>query len=252
MFSIDDWLITHFFMWKKFDAKAKLKVTKKIIKKEGSNKAILFFPYWSGKSEIYHKISKELKDYTLIYYDYPKEAFSRKVNVSLKYLREVLLDAFNLILDLRKKGYKEISLVGSSLGSNIALKLASMIKVEKVVLNMIDRSLALEIMTSSALGILRKRLKNQGIRFEKLEKIYKFISTEEILPLIKRTNVKILLLLSKNDIFCSLKQFKPVLEEIKDLNIDCKIKINYFLGHILSIYKNLYFNRKIIKFLNKE
>jgi esterase/lipase len=252
MYSIDDVLLTHFFMWKKFDAKAKLKVTRKITGAKKSEKAILFFPFWSGKSDIYLNLSKNFKDYTLIYYDYPKETMSKNIKVSLNYLRQVLKDAFFLILELRKRGYKEITLVGSSLGSNISLKLATMVRVDKIVLNMIDRSLAREIFTSPALAILKKRLEKQGVTLEKMEKIYSFISTEQILPVLKKTNTQVLLYLSKNDIFCSLEEFKPVISRLEELQIKYKLRINRFLGHILSIYKNLFFNKEIINFIKGE
>jgi predicted esterase len=252
MYSFDDWLITQFFMWKKFDARAKLKVTKKIVEEGESKKAIFFFPYWSGKSNLYEGISKNFKDYTLVYYDYPKETLSKNLKVSINYLRNILKDAFNLILDFRKRGYTEIILVGSSLGSNIALKLASMVKVEKLILNMVDRTLAMEILTSPALGILKQRLENEGVLLKNLEGIYKFISTEAVLPIIAKTDTKILLFISKNDIFCNSEQFSPILEQLKRLKINYELKVNTVLGHILSIYKNLYFDREIVKFIKEK
>lgn len=253
MFSIDDWIITQLFMWKKFDARAKLKIKKKIeYPKEKSlalKKAVIFFPYWTGESGIYDYLSLRLKDYTRIYYDYPNEIMSKNINVSLKYLRSILIDAFNLILELRKEGYTEITLVGSSLGSNISLKLASMVKVDKIVLNMIDRSLALEVLKSSAMAPLRKKLEKDGLKLQNLHKIYSFMAVEPLLPNIKKTNAKILLLLSKNDIFCNLSEFQPVLDEMDKLKLDYEVHINKFLGHILSLYRNLFLSRRIIDFI---
>lgn len=253
MFSIDDWLLTYFFMWKKFDARAKLKIKKKVVQGEVDNenckKAILFFPYWTGESSLYNFISLKFKDYTRVYYDYPNEIMSKNVNVSLKYLRAILIDAFNLILDLRKKGYNEITLVGSSLGSNIALKLASMVRVDKIVLNMLDRSLALEVLKSSAYSSLRNKLKKSGLKLENLHRIYSFMAVEPLLANVKKTNAKILLLLSKNDIFCSLKEFKPVIEKMDKLRINYDIHINKIFGHLLSLYTNLFLSKRIVKFI---
>jgi len=253
MYSIDDWVLTHLFMWKKFDAKAKLKIKKKIkwAKNKDSKKAILFFPYWTGTSKLYNLFSWNFRDYTRIFYDYPKEIFSRNVGVSLKYNREVLIDAFNLILDLRKKGYKEIVLVGSSSGSNFALKLSTMIKVDKVVLNMLDRNMAKGIFTSPALSILRRKLEKEGLTLNNVDKIYAFLSTEYILKNLKGIDTKFLILLSKNDIFCTLEQFKPAIKQLDKLGINYKLKINYILGHILSIYRNLYLSREIVNFIRK-
>jgi esterase/lipase len=239
-------------MWKKFDARNKLKVKKQVRIAKNSQKAIFFFPYWTGHSHIYNGIAKSLQDYTLIFYDYPNEIMSANINVSLAYFRNLLKDAFYTILELREKGYDEIILVGSSLGSNIALKLATMVRVDKLVLNMMDRSLAMEIFTSPAMKILKKRLEKQRLTLQKAELVYKFISAEQILPTLKKTNTKILLYLSKNDIFCSLMQFQPVINRFNELKIDYTLKINRFLGHILSIYKNLFFNRGIIDFIKNK
>ena len=256
MYGLDDLILTQFFMWKKFDARAKLKIKKKIVKPtiKGANnkKAIFFFPYWTGTSKLYQLFSRRFQDYTLVFYDYPKEIMSKDVNVSVKYNQQVLLDAFNLILDLRKKEYDEITLIGSSSGSNFALKLATMIKVEKVVLNMLDRNMALGIFHSPALSILRKKLEKEGLNEQNLDKIYAFLSTEYIIPKLTNTKAKILLFLSKNDIFCTLEEFKPVIKKLDSLGIDYRLNINKFLGHILSIYKNIYLSNKIERFIREK
>jgi esterase/lipase len=252
MYSIDDWILTHLFLWKKFDAKAKLKVKKRIVSNKGADKAIFFFPYWTGKSNLYNGLAKNFKDYTQVFYDYPKEIMSRNINVSIKYHRELLVDAFNLILDLRKKGFKKIVLVGSSSGSNFALKLATMVRVDKLVLNMLDRNMASGIFTSPAMSLLRKRLEKQGVTLQNLDKIYAFMSTEYLVPTLKKTNTELLIYLSKNDIFCTFDDFKPVISELDKFKINYKLKINRFLGHILSIYKNLFFSKNIVDFIRKE
>lgn len=253
MWSIDDWLIAKFFMWKKFDARAKLKVSKKIKGNKEARKAIFFFPYWSGKSDLYNGISKKFeKDYTLVFYDYPKETLSKNVKVSMNYLRTILKDAFNLIIEFRRKGYTEIILFGSSLGSNISLKLATMVKVDKIVLNMLDRTLAIEILKSPALSGLRKKIQGEGLSLKNLEAIYEFISSEKQWEILKKTKTKILLMISKNDIFCNEEEFQPILDKMNSLKLNYTLRVNTIFGHILSIYKNLYFSRKIVKFIREE
>jgi hypothetical protein len=250
MKSFVDYILTQHFMWKEFDAKKKFKITKEIIEPEGSKKAIFFFPYWTGKSKIYKKIAKKFPDYTLIFYDYPNEVMSEDVKVSLKYITEILNDAYNLIKDLRKSGYKEINLIGSSFGANIALKLSTMIEVDKVVLNMLDKNFAQSTFESPALMILKKKLENQGFTLKKLNQIYSFISTDYIVPKIKNRNkIKILIFLSKSDIFCTYDEFKPELKDFNKLKIHYQIKVNRFFGHIVGIYKNLFFNKRIVKFI---
>lgn len=245
-----DYILTQNFMWQEFDAKNKFKVIEKIIEPEGSKKAILFFPYWTGSSNIYKGLSEKFSDHTLVFYDYPNEVLSEDVTVSINYIKNILNDSLNVIKRLKKKGYKEIILIGSSFGSNIALKLSTMIEVDKVVLNMLDKNFAQSIFESPALIILRKKLERKGFTLNKTNKIYKFISTDYIVPKIKnRKKIKFLIFLSKSDIFCAYNQFKPELKEFDRLKISYKIKINKWFGHIIGIYKNLIFSKRIVNFI---
>ena len=169
--SIGDWILTHFFMWNDFDASRKGRVKKKKVSVKGAKQAVIFYPYWTGKSSFYKGFAKKFPDATHIFYDYPNEVYSENVDVSLNYILEILSDSVRLIGELRREGIEEIVLVGSSFGSNIAFKLATMIKVEKVVLNMMDRDFANAIFKSPALGLLRKKLEYQGFTLSKLQKL---------------------------------------------------------------------------------
>lgn len=249
-YSITDLILTHFFMWQKFDAKKKFKITKKLIKIKNSKKAIVFFPYWTGKSSIYNKLSEEFPNHTLVFYDYPNEVMSENVKVSLKYIKDILKDSSKTIKELRKQGIKEITLFGSSFGSNIALKLSTITKIDKLVLNMIDRDIAKVIFNSPAMVILKRKLKKHGFNLKTLDKIYKFISVDYNIKKIKNKNIKILLFLSKKDIFCKLDRLEPILKQMDKLKLDYELKTHKFLGHILGIYKNLVFNKTIIDFIN--
>ena len=252
MKSIGDKILTHFFMWNDFDTKRKLKIEKEITNKEKNKKAILFFPFWTGKSSIYKGLAKKFPDYTLVFYDYPNEVLSEDVDVSIKYLKEIIDDATELIKQLKKEKYKEIILIGSSLGSNIAIKLSTISEVDKVIVNMVDRTLAKEIFYSPALKKLKKKLQRHKFTLQKLDKIYDFVSTENNIHLIKnKKNIKFLIFESKTDIFCTLDELEPVLNKFKKNKIHYRLKINKFFGHILSIYKNLIFNKPIVNFIKE-
>jgi hypothetical protein len=246
--SITDWLLTHTLMWHDFDAKKRLQVKKQISNWHGK-KAIFFFPFWTGKSNIYKSLGSQFPEYTLIYFDYPNQVFSEDVKVSLNYINEILDTAQDTINDLRRHGYEEIILIGSSFGANIALKLATMTKIDKVILNMIDKNIAQSIYHSSAMTILKNKLLRHGITQNKTDKIYGFISTEYLIDKIKNNDIKILLFLSKHDIFCTLEEFSPVLRKLDRSKFHHEVYINRFLGHILSIYKNVYDNQRIVDFI---
>lgn len=249
MKSLSDYILTHFFMWQKFDASKRFKISKEIVK-GNEKKAILFFPYWTGSSDIYQKLAKKMPEYTHIFYDYPNEVYSKNVNVSISYIKEILDDAIRTIKELRTENYSEIILVGSSFGSNIALKLSTMISVEKVILNTLDKNFARSIFDSPAMTILKNKLEKQGLTLQKVEKIYHFISTDFLIKKIKNKNkIKIMIMLSKNDIFCTYNELRTELDEFKKLKIKHHISVNRFFGHIFSIYKNLFFNKKIIDFI---
>jgi hypothetical protein len=67
MFGIDDWILTKFFLWKKFDSRSNLKIKRRIAGNKKSKKAIFFFPYWTGNSNLYKKLSKDFEDYTHVF-----------------------------------------------------------------------------------------------------------------------------------------------------------------------------------------
>lgn len=252
MRSIGDRILTRFFMWNKYDRKSTKKITKEIIECKGSDKAVIYFPYWTGNSKSYKKIAKKLPNHTHIFYDFPNEVLSKDIKVSLNYLIKLFRNADKSVKLLRKMGYKEITLVGSSLGSNIALKLATLVKVDKIILNTIDRNIALEIFTSPALKKLKSFLTKKEFTYDNLEKIYKFISNKSNLKKIKnKDKIKLLIFISKRDIFCPKEQVMIVIDELNRLNIQYKLKECRFFGHVLCIYKNLFFNKKIIRFIKE-
>jgi len=236
-------------MWKNFDSKKGLKISKEIIERR-SDKAIIFFPFWTGNPDIYKNLAKKFPEYTLVFYDYPNEVLSEDVKLSIGYINEIIKDAENLIISLRKKRYKEIILIGSSFGSNIALKLSTKVNVDKIVLNMVDSDLAKVIFKSPALIILKKKLQKKGFTLKKLDKIYSFISAKNtILKIKNKKDLKILLFLSRNDIFCNIEESKPLIKKLNKSNINYKLKRNFIFGHILGIYKNLIFNKNIVNFI---
>jgi hypothetical protein len=103
---------------------------------------------------------------------------------------------------------------------------------------------------SPAMTILKNKLEKQGLTLKKVKKIYQFISTDYLIKKIKNKNkIKVMIILSKNDIFCTYDELRTELNEFKKLKIKHTIKVNRFFGHILSIYKNLLFNKKIVDFI---
>jgi len=225
-----------------------IKKVNKGIKKE----AILLFPFWTGKLSAYSSLVKKLKEYDIFFCDYPNEVFSEDISLSKDCMQRILEDSSNLIKHLRKKGYKKIFLVGSSFGANLSVKLSTLVKVDKVVLNMPDRTLAREIFDSPALFLLKKRIENKGFKRKAIDKIYSFVSTEYLIHKIKnKIKIKFLIFSSTSDIFCTTHQFKPVLKKLNRNKIDYKLELNTFFGHVFGIYKNLWFNKKIVEFIKE-
>jgi len=249
MYSIGDWILTHYFMWNKFDARSDLKITHKVVN-GNDDRAIFFFPYWTGDSSAYVSLSNQFPDSTHVFFDYPNQVMSANVKVSLNYIDEIIYEALVIIRELRKKNIKEIILVGSSFGSNIALKLSTLVRVEKVVLNMIDKNYARCIFESPALSILKKKLHKRGFTLVKAKKLYRFISTDYLVPKIKnKKNIHFLIFASDNDIFCPFSEFKSELRVFDKHKIDYILKRNRFFGHIGGIYKNLVFSNRIRDFI---
>jgi len=250
MKSISDYILTHNFMWKQFDAKRRLTVTHKKEEVAGATKAILFFPYWTGNSGLYKRFARQFPNHTKVYFDYPNEVVSANIATSIGYIKRIVYEANIVIRNLRRKGIQEITLFGSSFGSNIALKLATMTKIDKVILNTIDKNYVHAMMNSPALIVLRKKLLRAGFTIKKLDAIYKFISTDYLVPKIKNEeHVQLLICTSNTDIFCPHKEFEDEIRELDKRKISYELVRSRVIGHILSIYWNVYLNKKVRRFI---
>lgn len=239
-------------MWKEFDRKANLKIRKKIIDNK-SDKAVIMFSYWTGTSRIYIPLMTRLgKKYNYILYEYPNEIMSKDAKLSINYIKEILADAAKTIKQLRKDGVKEISLVGSSFGSDLSLKLANSLKVDKIILNMMDRNIAICVFESPVLSLLKNSFMRQGIKLKELDKLYHFISPEYNISHIKKSKVKILIIISKNDIFCNYEEIKPFLDILKKKRVRYTLHKHRFLGHVLSMFYNLSFPGRILRFIKNN
>ena len=143
-------------------------------------------------------------------------------------------------------------MVGSSIGADIILNLATIVNVDKLVINMLDVNMAEDIFNSPAMILLKDKLKRHGFSKNKIKKIYDFISPDNLISKIKnKPKIKLLIFESKTDIFCTVEELKPVLVRLDKNKINYKLKTNKFLGHILGIYKNLIFNKAIVNFIKE-
>lgn len=250
MYSINDWILMHIFGWNKFDRRANLKVTKEII--EGSNhKAVFCFPFWLGKSEYYDKVVKALGDeYTFVLYDYPKEIVSKDTDVSIRYIKKIIKDAKETIGELKKKkGITEITLIGSSFGSDVALKLADSVRVDKVVINMLDTNFVKSTFENPVMGSLKRYYQKQGITLHQLDKLYHFISPEYNIGNLSKYKPQMLIFAARNDIFCSYKELEPLIRKIENKGVAVELHVDYWDGHVLGLLKHLWFPYRIVDFV---
>jgi esterase/lipase len=251
MYSISDWILFHIYGWSKFDRRADLKIKKQII--EGNNhKAVFCFPFWLGKSSCYNKIIKMLGDsYTFVLYDYPKEVLSKDAQVSVNYIKRIINDAKCAIEELKKKGITEVTLIGTSFGSDVALKLADSVKVDKVVLNMLDTNFALSSFESPVMSGLKRYYQRQGITLHQLDKLYHFISPEYNLGNLKKYKPKMLIFAARNDIFCTYEELKPLIRKIEDKGVPVEFHLDRMGGHILNLVRHLWFPNRIVEFIRE-
>jgi esterase/lipase len=248
MFSIFDKAVINFALKKKYKETKDIKISKKIIGNKNSKKLIVFFSYWAGTSKVYEKLSNKLNDYKCVLYEYPSSVVSNDLKKSTKIINDLIKDASTL-LKKHQKGYK-IILIGSSFGSSIVIDLATKFSVDKIVLNTFGNNIGKMLSHNPIFNSENEEYIPNCHEEKLLYEKFKFISIDHNIKKLKSKKTKFLIFLSKNDTFCQADNCKGIIKYLENKNYDVKFYISNHLGHLLTIYKNLYLNKKIIKFVN--
>lgn len=248
MFGLIDSILIRMYLERRHEETKDLGITKTIVGSEKTDKLVIFFPYWTGRSKVYESIGQKLKDSTLVYYEYPSTIVSCDIPNSIKQFDMIVNDALNLIYDYAPK---KLIIIGSSFGSSIAVKLSTKVNVDKLILLTFGSSIAKTIERNKILQKLLGFDSKHKLSFSKIEKAFKPYSIEGTIKHMKNPDTSVMTFSSVHDFFFPYMQYRPVLKWLKEnTSIYSKISEEILFGHLLTIHRHLLFNKQIIDFVN--
>ena len=216
-----------------------------------SKKALFILPHWMGGILPYKILINKLKDdYTIVIYQLPNMILSDNIGTTIKYFDESQKNINNLANSLKNKGYRDFSILGSSLSCCLALMVAnSDDKFKKIVLNLVGSDLAECVWCSNSPMVrnIKNKIAKKGIGLNNLKLYWKNISPINNIKNIK--NRELLIFLSKNDKIIKYDYGQKFLDAIKKEKIKHKLEIDHIFGHYLSGFKQLQFQNRISSFL---
>lgn len=168
---------------------------------ERNKKVIFLLAGWYNKLWMFWIFSKILaiNGYYCITYAYDSDIFSPDTVKTTRHMKEIMNEILKKINQLKKEGYKDFSVFGTSLGSMIALMVANKSsEISRVILNTTGIDVAETVWGWDNLNSsFKKKLTQQGITLVKLKKIWKSITPANNISNLNKK--KILIYLSEKD-----------------------------------------------------
>lgn len=224
------------------------------ISKHGKqNKKVIFLlAGWQNKIWMYGLFAKILarNGYYCIAYAYNNSVLSPDTKKTVMYLTDVRNNILNRIGELKKEGYTDFSIFGTSLGSVIALMVANKTPdISKVILNTPGIDMAQTIWGwDKVKTYFKKALIEQNFTLEKLIAVWKPISPSSNIDNLH--GKRILVYLSKNDRMIPYHQGQKLVRELESKKYDVKVITNNHVGHLLAGALNLLKAKTYLEFLN--
>ncbi len=207
----------------------------------GNEKVIFLMTGWHMSAWMYSLFSQVLasNNFYCITYGYDSNVFSPdidKTNTQLKIIRDSVLEE---IKKLKKEGYEEFSIFGTSLGSMISLMIADKSKdISKIILNTVGIDVAENVWDWDKLNpVFKNELLAQGLTIEKLKQKWKEITPAENINNLK--GKKILVYLAEKDEIIPFKLGMRLINEFDKKNYDYKLIKNKKLNHFFTGLYNL-------------
>lgn len=213
------------------------------IKREGigNRKVVFLMTGWHIRLWMYSLFSRILvkNNFYCITYAYDSDVFSpdiEKTNTQLKIIRDAVLDD---IKRLKKEGYSDFSIFGTSLGSMISLMIADKSpEINRIILNTTGIDVVDNVWAWDKVNpVFKNALIAGGITIEKLRKQWR-----EITPANNIDNLrgkKILVYLAENDEIIPYKLGMRLINEFDKKNYDYKLIKNKKLNHFFTGLYNL-------------
>lgn len=211
----------------------------------GSNnkKVIFLLVGWKSKIWRYYFVVLILllSGFDCVAYEYDSDILSPDVKKTASSFDNVSEDILKIINEFKEKGYDDISLFGTSLGTLLSMIVVNKTKhVKKIVLNLTGASLAETVWSWEFMD-------KKKISLTSLDKSWKKLS-----PINNLDNVsdkQFLIYLAKNDEVIPYFQGIKLTDELRNRKIKYELVINKSGNHVLSVFLNLSSWGKYINFL---
>lgn len=226
-------------------------ITKTIVYNKNSKKVLIILPQWMGRLWIYNRLIKKLQNkYTLVVYQLPNDLLNKDPHQVLKKFLEAKEDIIKTVSALKSKGFKEFSILGTSLSAALVFMVANADKsFRKIIVGFAGSHLSKSFLESNQLLVshIRKKMKTNGTNLIKLGEYWKTLEPINNIENIKGR--KLYIYLAKNDKIVPYKYGLELLNKMKNEKIDFNLYIDNIFGHYVSGFKQLLFSNNIIKFL---
>lgn len=224
---------------------------KKIIGK--NNKKIIFLICgWPGKIWHYFLTAKilERKGFQSIIYEYDEDILTSSIENTIKNTNVIKNDVLKEIINLKKYGFKDFSIFGTSYGSIISFIIANKEKsFSNLIINLTGADLAETVWTwdKGRDGLVKKGIKKQNISLIKLKQKW-----DELSPINNINNLKkfkVLFYLAKKDDVIPFRMQNRLLTELLKITPNIKVVINNKHNHLISALINLLRYKIYLNFL---
>ena len=221
---------------------------------EQNKKVIFLLAGWQNKLWMYRPFAKllSIRGFYCITYVYSADVLSPNVGETIRHFTEICKDILHRIKQLKKAGYKNFSVFGSSLGSTLALMVADRSPdVSKIILNTTGIDLAQTIWSWDHIQIgFKDQLRAQGYTLKKLQSAWKAISPAHNMDHLQ--GKRLLIYLAKNDEIIPYPIGHKLVEEIRRRGCASQVVINTHFRHVLTGAYNLFNTSVYMHFLLQD
>ncbi|MDE2591031.1 MAG: prolyl oligopeptidase family serine peptidase [Patescibacteria group bacterium] len=217
------------------------------------NKRVIFLlAGWQNKLWMFRVFAAllALNGFYCITYAYDDDVFSSDTEKTVRNILHVRDGILSKIVLLRKEGYSDFSIFGTSLGSVIALLVANVSPdISKIILNTTGYDFAETVWSwNSGNQYFKKELQSKHFTLEKLQVVWAPINPGQNIDAIH--GGKFLVYLSKKDEIIPYRFGVQLVDRLKENGNECTIITNKTLGHILAGIYNLCHFPVYLRFLN--
>ena len=203
-----------------------------------NNKKVVFLlTGWKGQIWEYYFVILTLlvNGFDCVAYEYDSDMLSPDVGGTISSFDDVTNDVLQTLTKFNKRGYKDLYIFGTSLGSALSIIVANKTKhIKKIILNLTGASLAGTVWSWDT---FKKDLKANKTNLKSLEK-----SWRRLAPINNLNNMldkQVLIYLSKHDDVIPFIQGAQLVREFKNKQIKHRLIVNTHGGHVVSGFVNL-------------